>query len=334
MIIGSPWRRISLLFYFVAFVVLVLLHRSRYLIGLLFEDGGRDSISPSDVPSENTTLPLLIPKIIHQTYKNEDLPEHWKNAQNAVKYYHPDYEYMFWTDETGLEFIKTHYPSFIPTYVGYPYTIQRVDALRYFLLYHYGGVYIDLDLFTYKPLTPLLTLPAVACRTTPTGISNDILFSTPQHPFFTLVIERLEDYSRNLLVPYLTVMYTTGPLFLSAIWIEYLRGKDKGGRTLDRLHVLIQGPVKGDNYGFWKNIRGGSWHKQDMYVMLWMGDHLIISTLLGFAIGICVVILLWKAFKMCTAMFRGGRWLELQREKDRRQDAERQRAMWKLHQLA
>jgi len=38
--------------------------------------------------------PLLIPKIIHQTYKNEDLPEHWKNAQNAVKYYHPDYEYM------------------------------------------------------------------------------------------------------------------------------------------------------------------------------------------------------------------------------------------------
>jgi mannosyltransferase OCH1-like enzyme len=180
----------------------------------------------------------------------------------------------------------------------------------------------------------LLTFPAVACRTTPTGISNDILFSTPQHPFFTLVIERLEDYSRNLLVPYLTVMYTTGPLFLSAIWIEYLRGKDKSGSTLDRLHVLIQGPVKGDNYGFWKNIKGGSWHKQDRYVMLWMGDHLIISTLLGFAIGICVAILLWKAFKMCTAMLRGGRWLELQREHDRRQDAKRQRAVWKLQQLA
>ena len=98
MIIGSPWRRTSLLFYFAVFVVLILLHRSRYLIGLLFEDGGRDSISPSDVPSENTTLPLLIPKIIHQTYKNEDLPEHWKNAQYAVKYYHPDYEYMVHLD--------------------------------------------------------------------------------------------------------------------------------------------------------------------------------------------------------------------------------------------
>lgn len=180
----------------------------------------------------------------------------------------------------------------------------------------------------------MLTFPAVACRTTPTGISNDILFSTPQHPFFALVIERLEDYSRNLLVPYLTVMYTTGPLFLSAIWIEYLRGKDNGGSTLDRLHVLIQGPVKGDNYGFWKNIKGGSWHRQDRDVMLWMGDHLIISTLLGFAIGICVVILLWKAFKMCTAMFKGGRWLELQREQERRRDAERQRAVWKLQQLA
>jgi hypothetical protein len=79
---------------FVAFVALIFLHRSRYLIRLLLEDGGSDSIYPLDVPPENTTLPLLIPKIIHQTFKNEDLPEHWRNAQNAVLYYHQDYQYM------------------------------------------------------------------------------------------------------------------------------------------------------------------------------------------------------------------------------------------------
>lgn len=29
--------------------------------------------------------------------------------------------------------------------MAYPYSIQRVDVLRYFLLHHYGGIYIDLD---------------------------------------------------------------------------------------------------------------------------------------------------------------------------------------------
>jgi hypothetical protein len=93
MILRNPRRgTLSIIIGFVL-VVLILLHRSRFLIGLLFEDGGIDSIFYDDIPSENTTLPLLVPKIIHQTYKDHNLPEHWKNAQDAVKYYHPDYEY-------------------------------------------------------------------------------------------------------------------------------------------------------------------------------------------------------------------------------------------------
>jgi inositol phosphorylceramide mannosyltransferase catalytic subunit len=174
-------------------------------------------------------------------------------------------------------------------------------------------------------LTPLLTFPAVACRTTPTGISNDILFSTPNHPFFTLVIERLETYNRNLILPYLTIMYSTGPLFFSAIWIEYLRGKTGGGSALERLRVLAKGPMKGDNYGFFKNIQGGSWHGSDLAVMLWMGDHLIIVTLLGFVIGISVVALLWSMLRRCGMMFRGKRWWERQRT--------RRKVSWKLAEM-
>lgn len=74
--------------------MLILLHRSRFLISLLFEDGREDSIPYSQIPSENDTLSLIIPKIIHQTYKDENLPDHWKEAQEAVKQHHPDYEYM------------------------------------------------------------------------------------------------------------------------------------------------------------------------------------------------------------------------------------------------
>jgi mannosyltransferase OCH1-like enzyme len=42
-------------------------------------------------------------------------------------------------------FIATHYPWFLDTFNGYKYPIQRADSIRYFALYHYGGIYIDLD---------------------------------------------------------------------------------------------------------------------------------------------------------------------------------------------
>jgi len=56
--------------------------------------------------------------------------------------------------------------------------------------------------------------------------------SAPQHPFFLQVIESLQSYNRNWRVPYITVMYSTGPLFLSVIWKEYIRwGTSEEGRV-------------------------------------------------------------------------------------------------------
>lgn len=40
---------------------------------------------------------------------------------------------------------QDHYPWFLPTYLSYPYNIQRVDVLRYFILHKLGGIYIDLE---------------------------------------------------------------------------------------------------------------------------------------------------------------------------------------------
>ena len=40
---------------------------------------------------------------------------------------------------------STRYPWFLETFDGYPYPIQRADAIRYFVLHHFGGIYIDLD---------------------------------------------------------------------------------------------------------------------------------------------------------------------------------------------
>ncbi len=71
---------------------------------------------------------------------------------------------QLWTDEKSREFIKAEYPWFLDTFDGYPHPIQRSDAIRYFVLAHYGGVYIDLDdvgdLLLLSSLLPVSTLSA------------------------------------------------------------------------------------------------------------------------------------------------------------------------------
>lgn len=52
---------------------------------------------------------LKIPKIIHQTYKDENLPAAWKDAPLHWERTHPTWEYMYWTDTRNRAFIEQEY---------------------------------------------------------------------------------------------------------------------------------------------------------------------------------------------------------------------------------
>lgn len=133
-------------------------------------------------------------------------------------------------------------------------------------------------------------------------------------------------------------MYTTGPLFLSVIWIEYLGGRSVGWSELERLRLLLPRPVPGDSYGMWKNVQGGSWHGSDPYVIYWMGDHLALVMLVGVALGVGLLRWVWMAYKTYGGLSRNERWAELRREqlrlRLRLQEIEREKAAWKVEQLA
>lgn len=100
------------------------------------------------LPTEkNKEEKYLIPSIIHQTWKNTTIPEHWKEAVNSWKNLTTfNFTYYLWTDEKNREFLKENFPWFLKTYDSYPYHIQRVDSIRLFLLYKYGGIYADMDI--------------------------------------------------------------------------------------------------------------------------------------------------------------------------------------------
>ena len=133
--------------------------------------------------------------------------------------------------------------------------------------------------------------------------------SVPHHPFFTLVIESLISYDRNWKLPYVTVMYSTGPLFLSVIWQEYKRGRGRNpvtgvlgdstanpgrwdGSESGRVRVLMADEYNKQPWAFFRWHGGSSWHGKDARLVFWMGRHWMLLTASGFlaagVIGLCI----------------------------------------------
>ncbi|EED12450.1 MIPC synthase subunit (SurA), putative [Talaromyces stipitatus ATCC 10500] len=291
-------RRGVVLFILVNVLILSFLVRSVFtLLTLLVEDASADAIHRSDIPSPNSSLiesrPQIIPKIIHQTYINESIPEHWIEPQQSCINLHPDYEYKLWTNEKSREFIAKEYPWFLETFDGYRYPIQRADAIRYFVLAYYGGTYIDLDDGCQRRLDPLLSYPAWVRRTKPTGISNDAMGAVPQHPFFLRVVESLQAYDKHWFLPYITVMYSTGPLFLSVVWKEYMA--ESFG--MDRVRVLMPDEYNRFSWSFFTHHVGNSWHGADAQLIFWMCRYWVLLTVVGFTLAGCVGFCMWVVYR-------------------------------------
>jgi inositol phosphorylceramide mannosyltransferase catalytic subunit len=217
--------------------------------------------------------PGPIPKIIHQTYINDSIPPHWRAAQQSCKAAHPDYEYIFWSDQQCVDFISHEYPWFLETFLSYPFPIQRADAVRYFILFKYGGNYIDLDEGCIHRLDSLGKYNLWVREAWPAGISNNILGSSPMHPFFSRVIESLNDANHDWRLPYPTVMFTTGPVFLTSVWVRWL--KEVSGRlgatgiTGTNIRVLTFNEYNGDDESFFRTYQGSSWHQWDAAIWSW-----------------------------------------------------------------
>ncbi|KAI5970635.1 CSH1 [Candida margitis] len=286
-------------------LVIYLLYLSFDLITLLHDDTFADALIDYELNSQKLDKPALIPKIIHQTYKSENIPEIWKPGQQACIDLHEDYQYILWTDEMAREFISEEFPWFLETWDNYPYNIQRADAIRYFALYHYGGIYIDLDDGCERRLDPLLTVPAFVRKTIPTGISNDVMGSVPNHPFFLKAMESLSKYQRSWLVPYITIMISTGPLFLSVIWKQYKRwGIPEAGKV----RILMPENYKGYQNSFFAIAPGSSWHLSDANFIKSLANHLILAVIGGFCIAFAILaveylfysFIISNFFKKCT----------------------------------
>ncbi|KAH6915347.1 MIPC synthase [Coprinopsis sp. MPI-PUGE-AT-0042] len=216
-----------------------------------------------------------IPRIIHQTWKTDVLPPRWQPISQACRDMMPDYEYKLWSDESARQFIAEHYPWFLDTYDNYPYTIQRADVIRYFVLHHFGGVYVDLDIGCQRPMDPLLQFSVILPKTIPVGISNDLIFGEKGHPFFLQTINNLVTFDHSWVLNYPTVMFSTGPMFLSAQFGIYTSSHPTS--ALKEVRVLPKSlygknalPEEAPN-SFFSHFYGSSWHADDAAFIGFLG---------------------------------------------------------------
>lgn len=122
--------------------------------------------------------------------------------------------------------------------------------------------------------------------------------SVPAHPFFLLVIESLKSYDKNWQLPYVTVMYSTGPLFLSVIWKKYMAsnknvGDGPGG---GRVRILMQDEYNRHAWSFFSHHKGSSWHGKDAKLIFWMGGHWVMLTAAGFIIAGILGLGMWWVY--------------------------------------
>jgi mannosyltransferase OCH1-like enzyme len=170
---------------------------------------------------------MRIPKILHQTWKDRQVPPVFADYVASWKANHPDWEYRLWTDDDNRRLIAEHYSWFLPTYDSYPKPIQRADAVRYFILHKYGGLYVDLDFLSFSPITPLLAgrtcvlgvEPPEHCRQFKVAklVCNALMAAVPEHPFFATVIRELPKFVNHVECEQ-SELSSTGPIMLTRVY--------------------------------------------------------------------------------------------------------------------
>ena len=189
-------------------------------------------------------------------------------------------EYMLWTDETSRDFVKTYYPHHLHMFDSYEYPIQRADSIRYFVLHHFGGIYMDLDIGCRRRLDPLLQgdWDAILPITKPVGVSNDLVFSAKNSAFMDHTVHALPAWDHSWFSNYPTVMFSTGPMFLSAQYAIYSNAHPITD-THPRAEVrILPKSLYGKNvpavsvpHSFFAHFYGSSWHAEDAGFVTFLG---------------------------------------------------------------
>lgn len=195
-----------------------------------------------------------IPKLIFQTWKTKEaLPANYDYWSRTFRRYNHDFAYVLWDDEDNRKFIESHFAWFAETYNSFPSEIFRVDAVRMFFMFYYGGFYVDLDSECLRPLEDLLGASDVLLgymgrdKEFQESIPNAIMASKPFEGFWLVAIKIMIDTVRDTDFKALEAFGPvgfTGPILIKKAVDFYLSSsRDKIRSFVEPLLQLLDVPI-------------------------------------------------------------------------------------------
>ena len=167
---------------------------------------------------------LKIPKVIHQMWNDnpETIPVEMKRWKNDCISLNDDYLFKLYFDDDLIAVIREYYPEFLGLYASLNGVYQK-DMARIVIIYHFGGIYMDLDFYCHSPfrcfnrilqeqkgdeddidtknilvVSQESQLHAHVLRNKTRVVIQNFFMCTPKHPFLRWLLEdRLESYDRD-----------------------------------------------------------------------------------------------------------------------------------------
>lgn len=146
-----------------------------------------------------------IPKVIHYIWLGtRPLDKVSIKCMKTWEKYLPDYEVKKWGDEECRDIIAAN------KYASQAYEAKKYafvsDYIRVYVLYHYGGVYMDTDVQIFKPIDRFLSENAFSCFEEGGQIPTALMASEKGNDWMKLL---LEDYDHRVFIDDKGVMDTS-----------------------------------------------------------------------------------------------------------------------------
>ncbi|OUN71492.1 glycosyltransferase [Barnesiella sp. An55] len=95
----------------------------------------------------------MIPKVIHCVWlSGEEKPQMIQDCIASWKSTMPDFDVKEW----GMKDVRSIDSLFLQDAINAKKWAFATDFLRAYILYHYGGIYMDMDVYVYRSLEPFL----------------------------------------------------------------------------------------------------------------------------------------------------------------------------------
>lgn len=213
-----------------------------------------------------------------QTWKNRNVdpaifPEHARFVKTLLL--NDNVRYMFFDDINVDRFVKIHYPQCMHTFQNLRHRVQQIDMFRYLVIYHYGGLYYDMDMQIDRPfdqyessccIFPIEFVDAtdkLLLSQAETRLLGNYAFYAPKgHPFLWKVIENIikqripdDDIPND---PVKRVLYTTGPVMLTQTYLDYMNSTSQD--TNAEILLIQTTPFRANRFGIYaSHMCKGTW---------------------------------------------------------------------------